>query len=144
MLVEKPLALDAKDILPLIELRDRKKVLICEAFMVIYHPQWIKVRELIAAGAIGTLRHVQGAFTYHNVDPANMRNCWNSAAARCPTSASIRRSRPASSTGKEPMRVQATVERDTKFRPTSIPRSAPISATSNCPSTCRPRWRRAS
>ena len=25
-------------------------------------------------GAIGTLRHIQGAFTYHNVDPENMRN----------------------------------------------------------------------
>ncbi len=38
VLVEKPLALDAKDIAPLIKLRDQKKVLVCEAFMVIYHP----------------------------------------------------------------------------------------------------------
>ena len=42
--------------------------------MVTYHPQWLKVRELIAEGAIGRLRHVQGAFTYFNIDPANMRN----------------------------------------------------------------------
>jgi predicted dehydrogenase len=37
-------------------------VLVSEAFMVTYHPQWHKVRELIAEGAIGRLRHVQGAF----------------------------------------------------------------------------------
>ena len=74
VLVEKPLALDAKDILPLIQLRNQHNVLVCEAFMVIYHPQWIKVRDLIANGAIGRLRHVQGAFTYFNVDPTNMRN----------------------------------------------------------------------
>ena len=47
VLVEKPLALDAKDIAPLIKLRNRKKVLVSEAFMVIYHPQWQKVRELV-------------------------------------------------------------------------------------------------
>src|SRR6185369_6208784 len=63
VLVEKPLSLDAKAIPPLIRLRDRKKVLISEAFMVTYHPQWLKVRELVRSGAIGKLRHVQGAFT---------------------------------------------------------------------------------
>ena len=35
------------DIAPLIDARDAAGVLVCEAFMVIYHPQWIKVRELI-------------------------------------------------------------------------------------------------
>jgi predicted dehydrogenase len=49
-------------------------VLVCEAFMVTYHPQWHKVRDLIANGAIGRLRHVQGAFCYFNTDPENMRN----------------------------------------------------------------------
>ena len=54
---------------PVIAARDRNKVLVCEAFMVVYHPQWIKVRELVQGGAIGRLRHVQGAFSYYNVDP---------------------------------------------------------------------------
>ena len=43
-----------------------------------------------------------------------MQPALDSAAARCPTSASIRRCRPVL-TGKEPLRVQATVERDKKF-----------------------------
>ena len=29
--------------------------------MVTYHPQWLKVRELISAGKIGRIRQVQGA-----------------------------------------------------------------------------------
>ena len=74
VLCEKPIALHASEIDGIIEARDRNKVLVSEAFMVTYHPQWHKVRELLAKGAIGTLRHVQAAFTYNNVDPKNMRN----------------------------------------------------------------------
>ncbi|RUZ70040.1 Gfo/Idh/MocA family oxidoreductase [Mesorhizobium sp. M7A.F.Ca.US.007.01.1.1] len=115
VLVEKPLALDAKDILPLIKLRDQKKVLVCEAFMVIYHPQWIKVRELIASGAIGRLRHVQGAFSYYNVDPSNMRNQLDLGGGALPDIGVYPTVSTRFSTGKEPLRVQATIERDKTF-----------------------------
>ncbi|TPN84184.1 Gfo/Idh/MocA family oxidoreductase [Mesorhizobium sp. CU2] len=115
VLVEKPLALDAKDILPLIKLRDQKKVLVCEAFMVTYHPQWIKVRDLIAAGAIGRLRHVQGAFSYYNVDPKNMRNQLDLGGGALPDIGVYPTVSTRFSTGKEPIRVQATIERDKTF-----------------------------
>ncbi|TRC72566.1 Gfo/Idh/MocA family oxidoreductase [Mesorhizobium sp. WSM4307] len=115
VLVEKPLALDAKDILPLIKLRDAKKVLVCEAFMVIYHPQWIKVRDLIASGAIGRLRQVQGAFSYYNVDPNNMRNQLELGGGALPDIGVYPTVSTRFSTGKEPGRVQATIERDKKF-----------------------------
>ncbi|MCZ8543571.1 Gfo/Idh/MocA family oxidoreductase [Mesorhizobium qingshengii] len=115
VLVEKPLALDAKDILPLIKLRDARKVLVCEAFMVIYHPQWIKVRDLIASGAIGRLRHVQGAFSYYNVDPGNMRNQLDLGGGALPDIGVYPTVSTRFSTGKEPLRVQATIERDKKF-----------------------------
>ena len=65
VLVEKPLALKAADIEPLIAARDQAGVLVHEAFMVTYHPQWLKVRELLASGAIGQLRHVQGLSLIH-------------------------------------------------------------------------------
>src|SRR5690606_21939397 len=61
VLVEKPLALEAGDSDQVIAARDRNGVLVSEAFMVTCHPQWQKARELIAEGAIGRLRHVQGA-----------------------------------------------------------------------------------
>ncbi|PBB39226.1 Gfo/Idh/MocA family oxidoreductase [Mesorhizobium sp. WSM3868] len=115
VLVEKPLALDAKDIPPLIKLRAEKKVLVCEAFMVVYHPQWIKVRDLIASGAIGRLRHVQGAFSYYNVDPTNMRNQLDLGGGALPDIGVYPTVSTRFSTGKEPVRVQATIERDKTF-----------------------------
>ena len=111
VLVEKPLALKAGDIEPLIGLRDRHKVLVCEAFMVVYHPQWIKVRELIRSGAIGRLRHVQGAFSYYNVDPGNMRNKLDLGGGALPDIGVYPTVSTRFATGKEPVRVQATIER---------------------------------
>jgi len=74
VLCEKPIALKAAEIDPLIALRDRTGLVAAEAFMVNHHPQWIRARELVQGGAIGTLRQVQGAFSFFNDDPANIRN----------------------------------------------------------------------
>jgi predicted dehydrogenase len=115
VLVEKPLALAASDILPLIALRDEKKVLVSEAFMVTYHPQWIKVRDLIAEGAIGRLRHVQGAFSYYNVDPHNMRNQLELGGGALPDIGVYPTVSTRFATGREPLRVQASIERDGNF-----------------------------
>ena len=116
VLVEKPLALNAKDIARIIKARDKKKVLVCEAFMVTYHPQWLKVRELVASGAIGTLKHVQGAFTYYNVDPKNMRNIPALGGGALPDIGVYPTVTTRFVTGQEPKRVMATVERDRKFK----------------------------
>jgi predicted dehydrogenase len=113
--VEKPLALAARDIAPLIALRDKKKVLVCEAFMVAYHPQWIKLRELVQSGAIGRLRHVQGAFTYYNVDPDNMRNRIELGGGALPDIGVYPTVSTRFVTDREPLRVQATIERDKNF-----------------------------
>jgi predicted dehydrogenase len=115
VLVEKPLALSAADIAALIEIRDRRKVLISEAFMVVYHPQWLKVRELVAAGEIGRLRHVQGAFSYYNVDAANMRNQLSLGGGALPDIGVYPTVTTRFVTAKEPVRVQATIERDCSF-----------------------------
>jgi predicted dehydrogenase len=116
VLVEKPLALDAKDIGKLIRLRDKHKVLVCEAFMVTFHPQWLKVRDLIQSGAIGKLKHVQGAFTYYNRDPKNMRNILALGGGALPDIGVYPTVSTRFVTGSEPKRVQATIERDAKFK----------------------------
>ena len=54
--------------------RRRGGILIAEAFMVRHHPQWLKARELAQKGKLGTLRAIQCFFSYHNVDPKNVRN----------------------------------------------------------------------
>jgi predicted dehydrogenase len=74
VLCEKPIALSAAEAAKLIEARDHAGVLIQEAFMVRWHPQWLRARELVRAGEIGELRVVQGSFSYMTVDPANVRN----------------------------------------------------------------------
>lgn len=42
--------------------------------MIRHHPQWRVARERVQSGSIGELRAIQCAFSYHNVDPANIRN----------------------------------------------------------------------
>ncbi len=74
VLCEKPLALHASEIDALIEARDRHLVVIGEAFMTPHHPQWQLTRKWIGEGRIGKLRMIEGGFTYHNVDPNNIRN----------------------------------------------------------------------
>ena len=115
VLVEKPLALNAAEIEPLIEIEKRTGVVISEAFMVTYHPQWSKVRDLIADGAIGRLRQVQGAFSYFNTDPSNMRNIPELGGGALPDIGVYPTVTTRFATGKEPLSVSATVERDPKF-----------------------------
>lgn len=116
VLCEKPLALTAKEAQTLVDARDRTRVLITEAFMVRSHPQWLRVRELVREGRIGELRAVQGAFSYMNRDPQNIRNmadiggggvydigCYPTVIARYLFEA-------------EPTRVAAIVERDPEMR----------------------------
>ncbi|MEM8749085.1 MAG: Gfo/Idh/MocA family oxidoreductase [Pseudomonadota bacterium] len=115
VLCEKPLALNAKDIQPVIDARDRNNVLINEAFMVAYHPQWYKARALIADGAIGTLKQVQGVFTYFNRDPSNMRNQVSQGGGGLPDIGVYPIVTTRLATGEEPLRVSASIERDPEF-----------------------------
>lgn len=115
VLCEKPIALKAAEIDQLIAARDRNKVLITEAFMITYAPVWLKVRDLLSKGAIGRLRHVQGAFTYFNRDPSNMRNIPELGGGGLPDIGVYPTMATRFSTGKEPLRVQATTERDKEF-----------------------------
>ncbi len=116
VLCEKPVALDAGEIDALIAARDKHKVLISEAFMVFYHPQWAKVRDLLTSGAIGELRHVQGAFTYFNTDPHNMRNQVSLGGGGLPDIGVYPTVTTRIASGTEPLRVRATVVRDKKFK----------------------------
>lgn len=115
VLCEKPIALHADEIDQLIAARDRNKVLVTEAYMVTYSPVWRKVRSLLAEGAIGTLKHVQGAFTYYNRDPGNMRNIASLGGGGLPDIGVYPTISTRFVTGQEPQRVQANTERDKEF-----------------------------
>jgi len=74
VLCEKPIALTTAEARRLIAVRNATGKQIQEAFMVRAHPQWVKARELVREGRIGTLRSMLGYFSYFNDDPANIRN----------------------------------------------------------------------
>ena len=72
VLCEKPFAMNARQAEELREVAG--KVHIMEAFMVRFHPQWLRSRELVRSGALGELRTVQVFFSYFNRQPDNIRN----------------------------------------------------------------------
>jgi len=72
VLCEKPIALTAEEAQRLRAVAG--KVLIMEAFMVRFHPQWLRAREFVRQGQVGTPRVVQMLFSYFNADPKNIRN----------------------------------------------------------------------
>lgn len=113
VLCEKPIAITADEAAQLREVAGHVHVM--EAFMVRFHLQWLRAREIVRSGALGELRSVQGAFSYFNEDPANIRNlpdigggalldigCYPIVAGRFFFEA-------------EPARVMALVDRDPRF-----------------------------
>src|SRR6201987_3719460 len=74
VLCEKPIGLNAAEVVELMCVRDRIKVKIGEAFMVKTHPQWLRTRELIHSGKIGQLKSIITVFSYFNRDPGNVRH----------------------------------------------------------------------
>lgn len=116
VLCEKPLGLNSGEVTRLQEVANGfPELLVMEAFMYRFHPQWQRVAELVKSGAVGQVRHVQASFTYHNTDPENVRNmpdigggglmdigCYCISAARFVF-------------GKEPLRVVGNLDRDPEF-----------------------------
>ena len=75
VLCEKPIGLNAAEGEKLLSIaKNHPKLKIMEAFMYRFHPQWIKVKTLIDEGMIGDARTIQSFFSYHNIDPENIRN----------------------------------------------------------------------
>ena len=74
VLTEKPIALHATEIDRIIAARDASGLLAAEAYMIVFHPQWQRAREWLEAGEIGTLRHVDVAFSFCLTDLDNIRN----------------------------------------------------------------------
>jgi predicted dehydrogenase len=115
VLCEKPIALDVAGARTLIEARNRANRLAAEAFMVRYHPQWRRARELATNGEIGPAKAIQTFFSYRLLDPDNVRNrppgggglydigCYAVLTARYIF-------------GAEPTRIAAVLERDPNFR----------------------------
>jgi len=112
VLCEKPISVNAAEARKLLEVRDRTRVKTGEAFMVRTHPRWLRTRDLIRAGRIGTPRLISGLFGYFNPNPKDIRNIserggWALLDIGCyPVTISR------FVLGEEPLRVMGLVERD--------------------------------
>ena len=73
VLCEKPIAMNATEARTLLDARQRTGRLVCEAFMVRSHSQWLKARELVTTGRIGDLSLITGHFSYNRRDPNDVR-----------------------------------------------------------------------
>jgi predicted dehydrogenase len=72
VLCEKPIAMNAAEAEQLRQIPPSVTVL--EAFMVRFHPQWHRAREIVRSGELGEVRAVRAVFSYFNTDPQNVRN----------------------------------------------------------------------
>ena len=114
VLCEKPIAITAKEAEQLRAIP--KNIHVAEAFMVRHHPQWKMARDLAKSGQLGTVHAIQVFFSYHLLDPGNVRNkadigggglldvgCYPLTGARFVFDA-------------EPKRIVGLIDRDPKFK----------------------------
>ena len=120
ILCEKPLGLNAGEAAEAAEYCKAKGVLLMEAFMYRFHPQWIRAAEIARAGELGKVMTTSGLFSYTNHDGKNIRNiaeygggglldigCYMVSIARLLMQG-------------EPQRVVAAVKRDPAFKTDSF------------------------
>jgi len=115
VLCEKPIAMHATEVDRLIAARDASGLVVGEGFMVVHHPQWLQVRDLLAAGRIGRVRLVESTFTYFNVDPRNMRNRLELGGGALRDIGVYPVVTVRTATGREPVSALARIERDPTF-----------------------------
>lgn len=72
VLCEKPIAITAKEADELRQVPQGR--LVMEAFMIRFHPQWLRAREIIRSGELGEVRAIDVVFSYFNANPDNVRN----------------------------------------------------------------------
>jgi predicted dehydrogenase len=75
VLCEKPIGLSSAEAQELLKAaREHPRLKVMEAFMYRHHPQWQRACKLLRDGHIGDLRTIHSFFSYHNVNPDNIRN----------------------------------------------------------------------
>ena len=116
ILCEKPLALSAREAADAAAYCEQKGVLLMEAFMYRFHPQWVRAAEIVKSGELGTVMSTNAFFTYDNKDASNIRNIAEAGGGAlydigCYTVSSARLLMQA-----EPERVSAVYREDPAFK----------------------------
>ena len=75
VLVEKPVGLSSEEARRLLdEALKHPELKVMEAFMYRHHPQWLKAKELVDSGIIGSLKTIQSSFSFFEDDPESIVN----------------------------------------------------------------------
>lgn len=75
VLVEKPVAMDADEAQQLLEESQKHpELMVMEAFMYKFHPQWAQVRKMVQEGTIGVLKMIQSSFSFFDDNPGSITN----------------------------------------------------------------------
>jgi predicted dehydrogenase len=113
VLVEKPIAMQADAIDPVIARRDATDLVCAEAYMIVHHPQWQRAKALLEEGAIGKLIHVGAFFSYDNsAAPQNIRNRPETGGGSLPDIGVYTCGSTRWMTGEEPTEVRAEITRE--------------------------------
>ena len=139
VLCEKPLSMSAEEAVEVVEFCQRKGVVLMEAFMYKYHPQWQKVRDIIRTNNIGKVHYINTSFSYNNPLASNIRNIKEYGGGGLRDIGCYAVSVPRFLLGKEPVRVVSLLtnhpEFDTDMLTTAILDFGTARATFNV-STC--------
>lgn len=116
ILCEKPLCMNAAEAAEAAEYCRKKSVLLMEAFMYRFHPQWVRAAEIVRCGELGEVMSTAGIFSYDLKDGANIRNIAETGGGGiydigCYTVSSARLLMQA-----EPERVVCTLKQDPVFK----------------------------
>ncbi|WP_455381710.1 Gfo/Idh/MocA family protein, partial [Salinispira pacifica] len=120
ILCEKPLALDEAECREMAAAADEAGVLLMEAFMYRFHPQWRRVVDLIRSNEIGEVHSVQGFFSYDNHNPADIRNQVKTGGGALYDIGCYAISSARLAMGGEPVRVVSLLRRDPSFGTDSL------------------------
>ena len=115
VLCEKPLAMDAAEAKGMAALASQKGLLLMEAFMYRFHPQWLRAKEIIQSGELGAIRALHVWFGYNNADPSNIRNRVENGGGALYDIGCYAVSVSRWLVGSEPRRCLSLVERDPDF-----------------------------
>lgn len=74
VLCEKPLAMNADEVLEIMDRTKNSGLSVMEAFMVRFHPKWHKAKSFVDNGYIGKVTQIHSVFSYNNQDSLNIRN----------------------------------------------------------------------
>lgn len=115
ILCEKPLTMNAKEASEAHDYCKERGVLLMEAFMYKFHPQWERVKDIIDSGEMGKIQAIHTFFAYNNPNPNNIRNIKEYGGGAIMDIGCYGVSTARYLLGKEPEKVVSLIERHPEF-----------------------------